>query len=111
MLTYTLGAIDAALFGIGGATGQIAVGVGTELDFESDKNEYTVEVTATDLSLASDTITVTINVTDVDLGTPYDANNDEGIDRSEALATVTDYFSDLIDKDKVLRVLRLYFSS
>ena len=110
-LTYTLGATDAASFEIGGATGQIAVGVGTELDFESDKNEYTVEVTATDLSLASDTITVTITVTDVDPGTPYDTNNDEVIDRSEALAAVTDYFSDLIDKDEVLRVLRLYFSS
>ena len=113
-LTYTPEGTDAASFDIGGATGQITVGDGTELDFESGTKEYTVEVTATDLSLASDTITVTSTVTNVSLSTlgdRYDANNDEVIDRDEVLAAVQDYFADRITRPDVIAVVRLYFSS
>ena len=45
--------------------GQIRVGAGTELDYETKKS-YRVTVKAVDPSGASDTIAVTINVTDVD---------------------------------------------
>ena len=62
-MTYTLGGTDSSSFDIASSTGQISVGEGTELDFET-KNTYTVIVTATDSSLASDSITVTINVVD-----------------------------------------------
>ena len=65
MLTYTLGGSDADLFSIASSTGQIAVGEGTVLDYET-KNSYTVTVTATDSSGANDTITVTIMLRDVD---------------------------------------------
>ena len=62
-LTYTLGGTDSASFGISSSTGQITVGVGTTLDFET-KPSYEVTVTATDSLNLSDTITVTIKVTE-----------------------------------------------
>ena len=79
ILTYSLGGSDAALFTIDTLTdlddtqpgtyereiGQIRVGEGTVLDFET-KNTYTVNVIATDPSGASDTIIVTINIVNVD---------------------------------------------
>ena len=46
-------------------SGQITVGSGTSLDYES-RNSYAVVVTAADPSGATDTIAVTINVTNVD---------------------------------------------
>ena len=63
-LTYKLNGLDAGSFTIERGTGQIMVGPGTELDYET-KQEYTVTVTATDPALVSATITVTIMVTDV----------------------------------------------
>ena len=64
-LTYTLGSTDADEFTIDSGTGQVGVGDGTELNFET-KQSYTVTVTATDPSGESVAITVTIGVTDVD---------------------------------------------
>ena len=64
-LTYKLGGTDADLFTMASSSGQIIVGEGTELDFES-KNSYTVTVTVTDPEGASDSIIVTINIRDVD---------------------------------------------
>ena len=63
-LTYKLNGLDAGSFTIDRKSGQIKVGEGTELDYET-KQEYTVTVTATDPALVSATITVTIMVTDV----------------------------------------------
>ena len=63
-LTYTLGGADAASFSIGSGTGQITVGAGTSLDYDT-KSAYTVVVTATDSAGLSDTITVSIAVIDV----------------------------------------------
>ena len=64
-LTYTLGGTDAAAFAIGGTTGQITVGSGATLDYET-KTSYSVTVTATDPSMATDSVVVTINVNNVD---------------------------------------------
>ena len=61
-LTYSLGGTDMASFDIDPATGQIMVGAGTMLDYET-KASYMVTVTATDPDSASDMITVTITVT------------------------------------------------
>ena len=63
-LTYSLGGDDAGSFDIGRADGQITVGKGTVLNFES-KDTYVVMVTATDSHEDSETITVTITVTNV----------------------------------------------
>ena len=60
VLTYTLATgDDNDFFDIDHATGQITVGVGTGLDYET-KATYSVMVTATDPSNRPDTITVTI---------------------------------------------------
>ena len=62
ILTYTLGGIDAASFGIEAATGQLLTKV--PLNFET-KNTYAVSVSVSDGKGGTDTISVTINVTDV----------------------------------------------
>ena len=108
-LTYTLGGADAGSFSIGGTTGQITVGAGTTLDYET-RRSYTVVVTATDPSGESDTITVTISVTDVGLGA-YDLDDNNRIERSEVVAAVRDYFAQRIDRSTVIELIRLYFSS
>ena len=64
-LTYALSGTDAASFDIDMGTGQIMVGAGTMLDFETTTS-YMVVVTATDGSGANDTQMVTISVTNVD---------------------------------------------
>ena len=61
---YTLGGPDAGMFKVGDL-GQIMVGDGTELDYET-KQTYMVTVTATDSFSLSSSIAVTIMVTDVD---------------------------------------------
>ena len=112
--TYTMDGPDAALFDIDSATGQITVGSGTALDFESGIVEYTVRVTATDMSLASASTTVTVIVTDVSLGAigdRYDANRDEVIDSDEVLQAVGDYFRGIITGAEALEVVRMYFAN
>ena len=61
-LTYTLGGVDAASFGIVSTTGQLRTHA--PLDYE-EKNVYSVAVIVSDGTL-TDTIGVAINVTDVD---------------------------------------------
>ena len=112
-LTYALGGADAALFVIDAGTGQIRVGAGTALDYETDRNVYEVTVTATDSSGASATIVVTITVTNVDLpgmANDYDVDNNETIDRNEAIAAVADYFSVVISKEEAIEIVQLYFA-
>ena len=65
-LTYTLGGTDAAKFRVR-ANGQIEVGAGTKLDYET-KTTYMVTVMAEDSFGDSASIMVTINVTDVNEG-------------------------------------------
>ena len=64
-LVYSLSAGDVRFFTINRTSGQIMVGAGTELDYETKKS-YRVTVKAVDPSGVSGTISVTINVTDVD---------------------------------------------
>ena len=63
VLTYSLGGRDERSFGIDPATGQIEVGNGTTLDFET-RTTYTVIVRARDAQNLTDTVTVNITVTD-----------------------------------------------
>ena len=67
-LSYTItGGADEKAFKID-SDGQIRVGKGTELDYESGQRTYEVEVTATDPFDASDSTMVTIMVTDMNEG-------------------------------------------
>ena len=61
-LTYTLGGIDAAAFGIDATNGHLKTKAA--LDYET-KSSYSVTVNVSDGNDGSDSITVTINVTDV----------------------------------------------
>ena len=113
-LTYSLGGPDAASFIIDQSTGQLRVAPGTTLDYRARKNTYTVEVTARNIFGATATTRVTITVTSAalgNLGSRYDADNNEVIDLEEVLAAIADYFSDRINLEVVLEVVKLYFSS
>ena len=108
-LTYSISWTDASLFGIDSVSGQITVGAGTVLDYET-RIYYRVIVTAADSSGDSDAIWVTITVTDVDLGSPYDRDDNEVIDRDEVIAAIADYFDHVITKAETIGVIQLYFS-
>ena len=73
-LAYSLSGTDASSFVLDGSTGQITVGSGTLLDYESGLREYSVIVSVHDLldtdgdqdTTNDDSINVTINVNNVD---------------------------------------------
>ena len=76
-LTYTLSGTDAASFTISSdsdTAGQISVGSGVKLDYETKKS-YMVTVTATDPSGLSGSIDVTIKVTDMDEAPDIDGDD------------------------------------
>ena len=45
------------------------------------------------------------------LGSRYDENNNEVIELEEVLAAIADYFEDRISLNRVLEIVKLYFSS
>ena len=104
-LTYALGGADAGRFAINSRTGQITVGSGTSLDYET-RTSYSVVVTATDPSGEQDTINVTINVTDVrqELGR-FDTNNDGSISRDEVFGAIQQFLTGRATRDEVLGVI------
>ena len=108
-LTYELGGADAAFFEIDAATGQIKVGPETVLDYET-RDVYVVEVIGAGPSGGVDVVLVAVMVTDVDLGTPYDRDNNELIDQDEAVEAISDHFAERITRDELLAVIRLYFA-
>ena len=108
-LAYSLGGADAALFTIDERTGQLRVGAGTALDYEITSS-YAVTVVATGDRGSRARITVIILVTDVGMG-PYDADNNEVIDRDEVLAAIADYLQGVISKEEALAVINRYFST
>ena len=78
-------------------------------DLDAD-NEYRVTVEAT-AGGDNGTLDATVMVTDVDLGTPYDLDNNEIIDKDEAIKAVLDYFDGVITKDEAIEVVILYFTA
>ena len=110
-LVYTLSGEDASLFDIDSRSGQISVRAGAELDYEGDRGEFTLFVTATDPSGVASTVKVVVQVEDVRLegiGGRYDTNSNEVIDREEVVAAVSDYYNGLITKDETIETVRLY---
>ena len=115
-LTYSLGGTDMASFDIDPSTGQIMVGAGTMLDYET-KASYMVTVTASD-GIASGSIDVTVMVTNMDeagdtLLDRYDENGNDEIDLDEVFKAIDDYFDydDRVTLEEVYEIVDLYFES
>ena len=91
-LTYSLDEMGDMYFDIGSSTGQITVGEGTMLDYESETKSYSVTVTVMDRGGLSDTVAVTITVTDVNDAPMFDAETAEReiAENSEAGTAVGD---------------------
>ncbi len=91
-LTYTLGGTDMASFGIDSTNGQITVGEGTTLDYETQKRTYSVTVTATDGRGESATVdvTITITVNNVDEPGTVMLSLEQPAVGTELMATLTD---------------------
>ena len=70
---------------------------------------YTVNLTATDSAGFGAIIIVSIEVTET-THHRYDLNRNGHIERNEVIAAVSDYFDGEINKDKVIEVIKLYFS-
>ena len=79
-LIYTLSGADAGLFKMGN-NGQIEVGAGTKLDYETRRTTYMVTLSAEDSFGASASINVTIMVTDMD--EKPDVTGDDTIEYAE----------------------------
>ncbi|MDD9995646.1 MAG: cadherin repeat domain-containing protein, partial [Dehalococcoidia bacterium] len=109
-LTYSLAGSDAARFAINSRTGQITVGSGTTLDYET-RTSYRVVVTASDPDGAQDTITVTISVIDLDddLGR-FDTDNDGSISRDEVFGAIQQFLTGQATVDDVLGVILGFIS-
>ena len=120
-LTYSLDGADASSFTID-VMGQIMVGTGTDLDYET-KVTYTVMVTArgtADDGTAEEAMTtVTVTVTNVDetvgpepdggILAMYDANDNNLIERSEAVNAVLDFLvRNEITRDQAIEVVTAY---
>ena len=103
-LTYALSGDDAASFAIDAATGQIMVGEGTVLDFESEMTTYTVTVTATAGDGLSDMVTVTITVTNVNDQMPMFADEmaEFSVDENAAAGTVVGMVMAADDADSLM---------
>ena len=100
---YALSGTDATSFSIDEATGQIKVGTGTVLDFET-KDSYMVIVTATDAAGISESLDVTIDINNVD--EPGSVTLDPEMPRAEEAITAT-----LADPDEAGRVTWRWESS
>jgi hypothetical protein len=108
-IAWTLTGDDAGAFSIDGG----ALSFRSPPDFEAPAdangdNIYRVRVEASD-GTNTVSLDVTITVTDVDLGSPYDADANEIIDKDEAITAAVDYFADRISKEEAIEVIVLYF--
>ncbi len=114
-VAWSLSGEDAAVFAIDGGT----LGFRTQPDYEAPvdadgDNMYLVTVQAAEDSGASGKLKVVVMVTDVELTSMcarYDVNQNEAIDRDEAVRAVVNYFSGDIDKEDVLEVIQLYLAA
>jgi hypothetical protein len=87
--SYALSGTDAASFSINEATGQIKVGTGTVLDFETE-DSYMVTVTATDAAGSTETLDVTISINNVEEPGTVTLSTDAPRPEAEITATLAD---------------------
>ena len=114
-VAWSLSGEDAAVFAIDGGTLSFRTQPDYEAPVDADgDNAYLVTVQAAEDSGASGNLKVVVMVTDVELTSMcarYDADQNEAIDRDEAVRAVVDYFSGDIDKEEVLEVIQLYLAA
>ena len=108
-LTYSLGGDHAMYFDIDDM-GNIMVGEGTMLDYESDMMYYMVDVMATDEEGEMATIMVTIMVTNVGLDNMYDMDDSGKIEIGEAITAVQDFFGGRATLTDAIATVQLYFA-
>ncbi len=87
--SYALSGTDAASFSINEATGQIKVGTGTVLDFETE-DSYMVTVIATDAAGSSESLDVTISINNVEEPGTVSLSTDTPRPEAEITATLED---------------------
>ena len=117
-VTYAIGGTDAGSFDLGSATGQITVGSGTDLDFET-KAQYSVTITATDTHGGTDSIAVTIDVADIDeaglLGSIVfvvgSSGSDYGYDRGSYGSLTSGEFPDGLFDDHTARTVEAIYEN
>ena len=110
-LTYTLGGAGSRFFDINPATGRLRVKV--PLDYET-RSSHSLVVRVADGRGAADSIAVTVAVVNVGLEGMvgrYDTDDNEAIDRDEAIAAVVAYFDGVISKEEAIAVITVYFAS
>ena len=109
-LTYTLGGADSRFFNVNPITGRLRVKV--PLDYETNSS-HSVVVRVADGRGAAAFIAVTVAVVNVGLEGMvgrYDTDDNEAIDRDEAIAAVVDYFDGVISKEEAIAVITVYFA-
>ena len=114
--TYSLQGDDAELFAIDELTGQLLVGPEALLDYEGERNVFTVEVVATDTLGDESSVSVQVHLTDVVLpgrANEYDLanNHNELLERVEVETAAADFDLGFLTKREMLDITRLYYSS
>ena len=116
-ISWSLAGDDADVFDIAGGVLTFKESPDHEMPADADAdNTYMVTIHATDATMKTGMKTVMVMVTDEDdtiveqtLLEMYDANDNDQIDKSEALTAIEDYiFEGILTKDQALEVITLY---
>ena len=114
--SYSLRGDDAELFAIDELTGQLLVGPEALLDYEGERNIFSVEVVATDTLGDASYVSVQVHLTDVILpgrADEYDLanNHNELVEREEVVTAAADFTLGLLTKREMLEITKLYYGS
>ena len=113
---YSLRGGDAELFAIDELTGQLLVGSEALLDYEGERNIFSVEVVATDTLGDASYVSVQVHLTDVILpgrADEYDLanNHNELVEKEEVVTAAADFTMGLLTKREMLEITKLYYGS
>ncbi len=114
--SYSLRGDDAELFAIDELTGQLLVGPDALLDYEGERNIFSVEVVARDTLGDASYVSVQVHLTDVILpgrADEYDLanNHNEQVEREEVVTAAADFTKGLLTKREMLEITKLYYGS
>ena len=97
-------------------TGQLLVGPEALLDYEGERNIFSVEVVAKDTLGDASYVSVQVHLTDVILpgrADEYDLanNHNELVEREEVVTAAADFTMGLLTKREMLEITKLYYGS